>query len=227
MSQIPSLAVPPLGALDPLRAMEEYLPEEWHLYLSARRALEAQQKAMRSPPGGHRWPENDPRYIAPILAARQTASRGLRGDVGVRWREVVGALLQGLQCGALHAYAVPASQNEPYLFIPIALWQQLITINIRGREMTGLRPEPVRLLICRADERASKAFRSSGRPPADARELFEAEFKARGLSGARLGGAHKEAAAIFHILQETHPGLVLPQEQTAAKWIRQRMKTDT
>lgn len=160
-------------------------------------------------------------------AARQTALRSRRGELIAKWKELVAALLRKLQCGALHAYAEPASVGEPYVFIPVALWQQLATINVHGRSVAGLRPEPFSLLICRADQGASQGSRPPGSPPAEAREHFDAEFQARGVSGERLDGAHKEAAAILRILQGRHPDVVLPQEQTAAKWIRPRMKPDS
>ncbi len=226
MRQAPTMAVPPRGALEPKKALEEYLPDEWRHYMAAKEAVEAQQTAMRVPPGGWRWPETEARYIAPIKAARQTELQLRRGELQAKWNELVGALLRKLKCGALHAYAEPVSLNEPYLFIPVALWQQLATIKVCGRDIMGLRPEPVRLLICKAEQGARKGSRPPGRPPADAREFFEGEFQARGVSGERLDGAHKEAAAILRILKERHPDIVLPQQQTAAKWIRPRMKPE-
>lgn len=152
MSQIPAMPVPPHGALEPLRAMEEYLPEEWQRYMEAKEAVEAQQKKMRVPPGGNRWPETDPRYIAPINASRRTALRHRRNDLKSTCRELSGALLRNLQSGLLRAYAEPTFLDGQYLCIPVALWQQLTTIRIHDGALIGLRPEPVRLLICHTDQ---------------------------------------------------------------------------
>ena len=218
------MAVPPRGALEPLRAMEEYLPEEWQRYMEAKEAVEAQQKSMRILPGGNRWPETDPRYTAPIIASRQTLLRERRSDLKSTWRELVGALLRNLQAGALRAYAVPSSLDGHYLNIPVTLWQQLTVIRISDSEIIGLRPEPVRLLIRHSDQEVKEPSRGPGRPPATARELFDAEFRARELSGEQLETAGREAAAILCLLRKKHPDLVLPQKQTSAKWIRPRMK---
>lgn len=224
MSRVPTLVIPPRGALAPLRAMEEYLPAEWQRYIEAKEALEAQQKKMRIPPGGTRWPETDPRYIAPINASRKTALRERRSDLETAWKQLAGALLRSLQSGTLHAYTEPTSSDGQYLRIPIALWRQLTTFRIHKGQILGLRLEPVRLLICHADPGVKEPSRRPGRPAATARELFDVEFRARELSGEQLETAGKEAAAIFCILQKKHPDLVLPQEQTGAKWIRPRMK---
>lgn len=132
------MAVPPQGALEPMKSLEEYLFEEWQHYMAAKEAIEAQQNAMRVPPGGRCLPETEARYIAPIKAARQTALRLRRGELETKWKELVGPLLRKLQYGALHAYTEPASLNEPYLFISVALWQQLTTINVSRQRDKGL-----------------------------------------------------------------------------------------
>ena len=80
MTKIPTVALPPEGAVDLLQGMQKYLPEEWAYRASAKAAQEGQRKFASGEPGGQRWPETDPKRLEAIKLAGQKRRRIFEAD---------------------------------------------------------------------------------------------------------------------------------------------------
>jgi hypothetical protein len=224
MPKVPTLPLPPEGALHLYLAMEKYLPDEWQRWASAKADREMYRKELSTPPGGHRWPEEDPKRIAAIKDSRKATWRGLDAKMQTAWATLQAGLFGSLRSGALLAYSVPIAADDVYRLIPTATWQSLTKVSILNKQIVGLLVDPTMAVVTQGNDNRSLENRASGRPPAEARPLIEAEYKRRKQAGDGLSGAHEEASAILKALQIRHPELDFPQQQTVAKWIRSDWK---
>ena len=224
MAEIPTVPLPPDGAIELLCGMQEYLPEEWERWAAARAAQETHRKSVSVLPGRTRWPETDPRRLEAVKAAHNTRSQAVKADQQSAWVSLVAALFTRLSSGVLFAYAVPTSLDGVYRLIPPTVWQQQARLSVRSGNIVGLPTGPVKVVLWRAKSGDALGRRGPGRPRAEVRDHVENEYRRRRQSGEGLEGAHREAAAIVRILRERHPEKKFPQKQTMARWIRDWVK---
>ncbi|MTH60001.1 hypothetical protein [Paracoccus litorisediminis] len=226
MSPTPVLPVPPEGALDILSAMREYLTAE----LQSVQACEAQQrdleKQFRAPPGGHRWPETDPRRIEAAKIARGKALRAARDAVANAKNDHKLALIDGLRSGALIAYAVTGSLGDGYRQIPRSHWDELQIASLRESMVSGSATGSMKILVGRQRDGKQRAV---GRPRSEAHAFIIDAYRKRLQAGQALyavrgeDGAHKEAAELIRILRATHPEIKSPANDLVAAWIRKEL----
>ncbi len=192
MAEIPTVPLPPDGAVELLSGMQEYLPEEWARWAAFRAVQDAQRKSVLGLPGRPRWPETDPRRLEAVKAARNTRSQAVKADQQSAWASLVAALFTRLSSGVLFAYAVPTSLNEVYRLIPPTVWQQQAGLSVRRGNIVGLPMGPVKVVLWRANSGDALGRRRPGRPRAEVRDHVENEYWRRRQSGGPPSGSAPE-----------------------------------